>query len=146
MIKVVAAEQKHIQEACDNAKDVYKAEGHLITTCLRNYASGPTYAIILPNGRVGCIVGGILSWPGVARVWAITTVSLDQHPVGASKAVLALILNGVQYYNIHRLEMTVKADYLAGIKWAQFFGFEAEGLLRSYGQDKSDYLIFGRLS
>lgn len=146
MIKVIAAEQKHIQEACDNAKEIYKSEGDILTSTLRNYASGPTWAVILPDGRIGCVVGGVSRWPGVARVWAITTDALDQHPVGVTKAVLALIVNGVQYYNIHRLEMTVKSSYLAGIRWAKFFGFEAEGLLRSYGKDKSDYLIFGRLS
>ncbi len=134
------------EEACRSAKSAYASEGGLIINVIKNLKSGPSFTLYDKNGHIGCIVGGCQVWNGVARIWAVTTPYLDEHPVGYTRTVLALLKWGVRHYNIHRAEMTVKADYQAGIRWAKLMGFEAEGLLRNYGCDKSDYLLFGRLT
>lgn len=145
MIRYEQAKEEDVYDVVSRAKNIYRSEGDLIKSALCDFANGPTICIFGPGNRRLGLVGGVFVWTGVCRFWAILTDDIDLYPVAVSRVLLRLLNWFVKYYNVHRAEMTVKADYLTGIKWAKFFGFEAEGLLRQFGPDKSDYLIFGRV-
>lgn len=46
----------------------------------------------------------------------------------------------------HRIAMEVRADFVAGRKFAEMLGFEAEGLLRARGPNREDYMLFARIA
>lgn len=96
------------------------------------------------NNLIG-VLGGYVIWEGVASIGAILTPHLIPNRFGAVKAILRILRNAERDFNLHRIEMYVRADYTTGHKWAGTLGFQAEGTLRKYGSDKQDYTMYGRV-
>lgn len=46
---------------------------------------------------------------------------------------------------IHRIEAVVRAGFGPGMRWAGMLGFELEGVMRKYGPDGSDYLLYAKI-
>lgn len=90
--------------------------------------------------------GLIELWPGVARVWALfSSELLDSIPT-----VLALHvkrdLKRAEELDLHRIEATVVASHQVGIGFLEWLGFEKEGLMRRYGPDGEDFILFAKVS
>jgi hypothetical protein len=92
------------------------------------------------------ILGLIQTWPGVAEVWSVASEDVRQAPISYTRQVKRLMEEFAGNLKIHRLQMTVRRDYREGSHWAAVLGFRNEGILRQYGPDKSDYLMFARVS
>lgn len=144
MISIRNATPEDVRYVVSRAKEVFRGESDILETSLLDIECGPAFSLLNADGSPACVVGGVRIWAGVARCWAVTTNDLDLHPIAFTRVLLGLITSCVRYYKVHRLEITVKADFKAGIRWAQVLGFRREGHLRAYGPDKTDYLIFGR--
>ena len=43
------------------------------------------------------------------------------------------------------MHANVKADWMEAIRFAEFLGFEKEGLMKKFGPEGSDYLVMGRI-
>ena len=51
----------------------------------------------------------------------------------------------IEKYDIHRLQAMVKSDYVAGLRFAKFFGFESEGEAKQYGPNKENFTRVARI-
>ena len=47
--------------------------------------------------------------------------------------------------SLHRLQVTVSSRNVRAVKWIKSLYFKEEGILKNYGIDKSDYIMFARL-
>ena len=47
--------------------------------------------------------------------------------------------------NYQRIQASIRADFKDGIRFAEWFGMESEGLMRKYGPDGKDYLRLARI-
>ena len=145
MIKIRSTTEEDVRSVVSRAKEIYEGERSILTDTLLNASNSPAFSLVDGHNVVGCIVGGYVIWDGVLRVWAVTTDQIDLHPIAYSRKILQLLNGSMTYYNAHRVEATVKKDFPKAIQWADFFGFEIEGLLHKYGPDKSDYYMMGRV-
>ena len=91
------------------------------------------------------IVGIAENWPGVGECWSFLSDDVRRAPLAFTKALIALLDLYGQSLSLHRVQMTVRASFIEGIKFAQTLGFRSEGLLRKYGPDQADYLMFARV-
>lgn len=103
----------------------------------------PAFSIFDDDKLLG-IVGGIYYFPGVAEVFALLSKDIKGSR-GFHKAVKTLVDGAFEEFKVHRLQMVVRADFTMGKKWASSLGFEPEGLMKKYGPNGDDYVLFGRV-
>jgi hypothetical protein len=99
----------------------------------------------LSNGRVLGCVGILPLWMGVMDLWMY--IGKDAF---ADKRTILKIINIylealIEKYDIHRLQAMVKSDYVAGLRFAKFFGFESEGEAKQYGPNKENFTRVARI-
>jgi hypothetical protein len=46
---------------------------------------------------------------------------------------------------VRRFQMSVRADFGPGIRWAKLLGFEPEGVLSKYGPDGADHILYAKV-
>lgn len=88
------------------------------------------------------VAGTIKQWPGRHLAWAYLPVSTGHHMLWITREVKRNLdtLDG-------RIEMTVRADFEPGQRWAKMLGFELETpLLRRFGPQGEDHVGFVRIN
>ena len=99
---------------------------------------GLSFTLLADNRIV--LSGGIHPiWDGVAEGWVISSKRIYENRIKASRLIRKRTDLLCAANKIWRLQTSVKANFKMGIRFAEFLGFEIEGLMRGYGPDKSDY-------
>lgn len=96
-------------------------------------------------GKPMCCFGVIKLWPGVAEMWLIpdanlTTVARPFHR--ATKAFFDICMVELQ---LVRLQVTVHTLNVSADKWVKRLHFIEEGVLRRFGPEGADYIMYARL-
>lgn len=92
------------------------------------------------------VVGIIQNWPGVAEAWSVASESVRKAPVSYTRQVKRMLSEYESKLKLHRVQMTVRREYVEGIHWAEVLGFRSEGVLRGFGPDRADYVMFARVA
>lgn len=106
---------------------------------------GGTYTLLSPEGVV-CIEGVAPIWPGVAGAWSLTSDLIFKYPKAYYKATKQFMAAIVTDWKIHRLQATTCADDAVACNWLRHLGFKQEGVLKSYGPDRADHIMFSKVS
>lgn len=86
--------------------------------------------------------GTYVQWPGRHTAWAYLGKNTGPHMKWITKAVIAN-LAGVK----GRIELTVRADFEIGQRWARMLGFEVESpRLKAFGPLGEDHVGFVRIN
>lgn len=135
-VKVEMFESWHLDEL--DVKDIFKSE-------LK--AENPehfTYTFFKEK-KVIAIFGLTLKWQGMGELWALTSNLVKDIPVAFHKACLSLLDAHIKKLNLHRVQCSIRADYLIGMKWVEALGFIQEGYMQKYGPNKMDYYLYARI-
>ena len=82
-------------------------------------------------------------WPGCGEGWAILTpAATGLSVVRKFREMFDLILVANNY---HRIQAMVRSDFVAGLRFAKWMGFEPEGIMRQFDTDKNDYVRLAKL-
>ncbi len=144
MIKVRRATEADIDAALLNPMPVFNTGTDHKPGCMHCLNNGWLYALEDQDGNLCGVLGGYLIWSGVASLGALFTPHLTKYRVSSIRAVNNLIDHTITGLKLHRLEMAVAADYKTGHRWAKALGFEPEGLMKKYGPDQRDHVLYGR--
>ena len=110
----------------------------------------PGLSVTVLDGPVPIACGGILplhrgvgeAWYALSRRFAVDRPTRDW----ASLARLSFdFVSRAFEGGFHRLQAHVPADFPPGHRWARRMGFEAEGTMRGFGPDGSDFVRFARI-
>ena len=94
----------------------------------------------LLRNNIPIVSGGIYPlWDGVGEGWVISSKRIFEIKVKAAKLIRHRTDILCAANKIWRLQTTVKANFKTGLRFAEFLGFNNEGLMRGYGPDKTDY-------
>ena len=103
-------------------------------------------AFTLLDNNVPICSGGIIpTWLGNAQGWVISSKRIFTNKVKASRLIKERTDLLCSNNKIWRLQTAVKADFKIGIRFAEFLGFNKEGLMVGYGPDKTDYYLMARI-
>ena len=103
-------------------------------------------AFTLLDNNVPICSGGIIpTWLGNAQGWVISSKRIFRNKVKASRLIKERTDLLCANNKIWRLQTAVKADFKIGIRFAEFLGFNKEGLMRGHGPDKTDYYLMARI-
>ncbi len=96
------------------------------------------------GGEVIACGGFIKQWEGRHLGWMFVTKRSAKYMVRLTKILLAFIpdIKG-------RIDMTVRADFKPGHRWARILGFYIEnepGILKEYGPEGEDHIAYVRIN
>ena len=99
----------------------------------------------LQGGKiVGC--GGFTPLrTGVAEVWLYLNPDAFKRKKVALRLMRHILNDIIQREKYHRLQAVVLKGYKEGMRFAEFFGFENEGLMKKYTTDKEDFYRYARI-
>ena len=100
---------------------------------------------LLDNNVPICSGGVIPTWLGNAQGWVISSKRIFRNKIKASRLIKERTDLLCANNKIWRLQTAVKADFKIGIRFAEFLGFNKEGLMVGYGPDKTDYYLMARI-
>ena len=100
---------------------------------------------LLDNNVPVCSGGIIPTWLGNAQGWVISSKRIFRNKIKASRLIKERTDLLCANNKIWRLQTAVKADFKIGIRFAEFLGFNKEGLMIGYGPDKTDYYLMARI-
>jgi hypothetical protein len=106
--------------------------------------SGEAWTGMVDEGVVAC--GGIIFlWPGVGWAWLLTGTLIRTNAISFHKAAIEKLKEMEDKYNLHRIQCSVNADYVASRKWLEKLGFTKEGLMKKYDTRERDYYMYARV-
>ena len=103
-------------------------------------------AFTLLDDNVPICSGGVIpTWLGNAQGWVISSKRIFRNKIKAARLIKERTDLLCANNKIWRLQTAVKADFKIGIRFAEFLGFNKEGLMVGYGPDKTDYYLMARI-
>ena len=99
----------------------------------------------LKNGFPVGSAGIIPMWDGTAEAWVLASERVHENPFRFAKTVKSIFNELVIEHGLHRIQAAVRADWPEAQRFAEFMGVENEGLMRKFGQDKTDYIRYARV-
>lgn len=105
---------------------------------------GPAYTLF--DGDRPIVSAGVaIMWPGVGESWMIVSKYIKKYPLSVYKSV-SQIMNGIiKQMQLYRIQTVIKEDDDVAIVWIERLGYTREGVLRQFGPDKQNYLMYGRI-
>lgn len=97
------------------------------------------------KNKIACCFGAVSLWPGVAECWMLTSYQVESAPITLTRSAMRYFDQCAIDMKLHRLQITVDRSNLLAMRWAYRLNFEQEGILRSYGHDKSDHVILAKV-
>jgi hypothetical protein len=98
--------------------------------------AGPVWTIEA-GGRVVCIAGLSVIWPGRAACWCYLAAGVPAAAWVALHRAVAARLRQVGGMGIRRVEAEVRAGWAPGERWVRMLGFRPEGVAEGYFPDGS---------
>jgi hypothetical protein len=100
---------------------------------------------VIENGKPMLSFGVVPQWKGVAELWLIPDQTLiKKHKIKFHKGALQFMKLAAADLKLHRLHVTVSSLNVSALKWIKSIYFVEEGILKHYGVDSSDYVMFAR--
>jgi hypothetical protein len=132
--------------------DLYEVDQELFTQ-FPDYLSFINNAAKQGNGFAVCVDGkpmtcfGVVPlWKGVGEIWMIPDkFMLSKFKTKFHKGAFKFMLTTAKQLKLHRIQCTVKSNNTRAIKWIESMKFLKEGIVKQYGPDKEDYIMYARL-
>jgi hypothetical protein len=99
----------------------------------------------LVHGKPVAMFGCIILWTGVGEMWSIISDDARRYPKQLTIVAKEFSDIVTQSLSLHRLQITVRSDEPRALRWAEYLGFEVEGLMRKYSPDFEDTYILARV-
>lgn len=102
--------------------------------------SGKAYAAV--DGDLVIAVGGIsLSHPGVGNAWLLGTDDIQKYAGHLTMTIKKKISSIMEELNVDRIQCDVLVEKENWVRWAEYLGFEREGILRKFRGGKDAYVL-----
>jgi hypothetical protein len=98
------------------------------------------------SGRPVACLGFMVNRPGVSQAFAFSTDHFQDVALTLTRYALRVMKPALIASGFHRIECESRADHTDAHRWLKRLGFEAEGVLRQFGSDGSDYIKFGAIA
>lgn len=103
---------------------------------------GPGYTIIINDEIVAC--GGIFLLGRSGEAWTLLSPLFYKYYRLVYRIIKSKVSEMIQEYKLNRVQATIKPDFAPAIRLVEHLGFEKEGIMKSYGPNGEDVLLYGR--
>ena len=84
-------------------------------------------------------------WPGVGEAWIVASDNMPKKKLSVIKLIRENFDRMIQDNNFVRVQACVRSDWPEAKRFAEFLGFEHEGIMKKYGPDGQDYYRMARV-
>ncbi|WP_271896307.1 hypothetical protein [Candidatus Phyllobacterium onerii] len=110
------------------------------TLCVASYGKA---AIAFYDGKPAAVIGvSPKPWPHVWDAWAYGTDDFNKVGLSLTRYALKVLKPYLLARQVHRLEAPSRMDHSQAHSWLRALGATDEAILRSYGRDGADYVMF----
>jgi hypothetical protein len=108
------------------------------------WAEHPAYTLVVNDEIILC--GGVmlLDWQ-VGDAWTLFADNFKRYPIACFKACKYVIDTIAKDHNLRRVQAIVLPGLNGGRNFVERLGFQEEGLLRSFGPNGEDHLMFSKI-
>ena len=141
MIKAVPYKAEHFLELYKESTE--GDVGHSVQYLAKQHEWNPATTLMY-DGRIIACSGVSQLWPGVGALWTLITKNKPGNGVlfiGIANHWINQIMEGYR-----RIQAEVLASDESAVRFAEFMGFECEGLMKSYGPLGQDYYLYARVN
>tara|TARA_B100000470_G_scaffold200007_1_gene171383 strand:- start:172 stop:639 length:468 start_codon:yes stop_codon:yes gene_type:complete len=143
--KTIPFEPGHAEDLVAQA-EVNEAEKKFI---LGQHIHNPVHAghsvSVVRNGYL-LGAGGIFPiWDGLGEAWVLPSTTVQNHKRMFVKLIRENMERMGDEFAFRRIQATARADAPKARRFLEFLGFEREGLLRAYGPDGADHILFAKI-
>ena len=139
MPSIVPFKQDHLNkinllfEFSQSAKNNYKDPDQLIG-----------YTGVEDDAVLAC--GGVHRlWEGVGEAWLMVGKEGYEKPKTVGRYTQYIFQHILEEHGLFRIQASVSAIDSRAIRYAEWLGFENEGIMKKYGPDGSDYIRYARV-
>lgn len=100
---------------------------------------------LMIEDRPLAVIGFLFPQTHIAELWAFVSEEVKTVPIGFTKTCVKIIRYYVEQFQPKRMQCYVRHDRIDAHHWAQYLGFEKEGIVRHYGVDGTDYYLYGKV-
>lgn len=111
---------------------------------LANYADVIGYTGI-EDGKILATGGVHRMWEGVGEGWLLVSREGLAKPKTVAKYTSMLFSHLQEEHGLFRIQASVSVADRVANRYAQWLGFENEGIMLKYGPDGSDYIRYARV-
>ena len=104
---------------------------------------GPAITVVY-QGQIAACWGFAQIVPGVYEAWCLGSQLFNQYPVATTRTGKFVIEQGAKYLAAHRIQVTVHDENEVAKRWASVLQFEYEGLMKQFGHDKANYVMYAK--
>jgi hypothetical protein len=111
---------------------------------LDHYRCGPAFTVVDPEERIVFCGGLHIMWKGTAILWSVFSLLAGKYPNTLRVARCLL-----DYYQnergFTRIQCDVDPGWSVAVRFVECLGFQCEGLMRCYGPNGYDRLLYARV-
>ena len=100
---------------------------------------------LVGKGKPVCLFGVRPMWPGVAEVWMLPGIGIEENAIALVKGGRHIFAQIEQEYGVRRLQIAVRKSNYTAYKFARSVYFEQESLMRQFGPEGDDYYMMTRI-
>ena len=109
---------------------------------LYDHVHDSEYSFVVTRNNVPVTCFGMINpYPGVWNVWLLSTDEFDKISTALTKKIKRDIIP-VWLQLGHRFQCVSHENNTLSHKWLEFLGFEREAVLKKYGRDQKDFIMF----
>lgn len=101
---------------------------------------------VLHSGAPVAIIGANELFRGMWNIWSIFSDDIKKTPAVFLRRLKRLCDDYMKRRDVRRAQMSVSTSNRSGWRLAEFLGFKSEGVMKAYGVDGSDYVLFARIN
>lgn len=98
------------------------------------------------DGEIFAVGGAHIMWSGVAEAWVLISPNGKKHGTLFARYAKRRFEGILKENNIKRMQATIHSTDAEAMRFAEWLGFEEEGLMRSYGPEGDDYIRVARVA
>tara|TARA_R110002167_G_scaffold62113_2_gene175400 strand:- start:611 stop:1051 length:441 start_codon:yes stop_codon:yes gene_type:complete len=84
-------------------------------------------------------------WPGVGEAWIVASDNMPKKKLSVIKLIKENFDRMIHDNGFVRVQACIRSDWPEAKRFAEFLGFEHEGIMKKYGPDGQDYLRMARV-
>jgi len=100
---------------------------------------------LLYGREILAMAGVAIFWEGVGQLWMRAGERAGQFPVAVMKATREYLRTVDAILKPRRLQCHVKADSRVNRRFIEHLGFHSEALMRAFGPEGADYVLYARV-
>lgn len=144
--KIIPFEAPHIRliRNVDESKFYGISNEQMIRYSHEAQKSGPAWTVIT-DGEVILCGGAKIVMPGMGEAWTYFSEDIHSHALAVHRIVKKMLQFIIDEHKLRRIQAISKETVPDAGRWLEALGFQKEGVLRKFGPEGDNFVLYARV-